>query len=286
MDYREIELAVGNANFKYTIDYNASLPSSSHAHAHTNFELFYVWDGEVKIKTDDDEYIIKKGQAMIIAPALYHRSFTKPGTEKLNLYFSFVKSHKKNTDDDLYKSFDRVFSEVGFDKNDSAELIGKHLSSFTETFESECVGKSERLKAQLTEVIFALYDFLSAKLPEREAEGKESSAPMHYRYEIDRLLSQNYTNNIDLDFLSEKLCLSQKRVGVIIKQLYGKSFREVKTEMKIQVAKQHLRETDSTIEEIAKNVGYGSVRGFLAAFLQMTGKTPSAYRKEKQKKGD
>ena len=286
MDYREIEFSIGNAKFKYTIDYSAAFPSSSHSHAHTNFELFYVWDGEVKIKTDDEEYVIGKGQSMLIAPALYHRSFSKEGTKKLNLYFSFVKSQKKNTEEDLYKNFERVFSKTVIEKNDNAEQIGKHLFAFRKTFESECVGKSERLRAELTEVIFALYDFLSARFPQNEAVHSESGATMHYRYEIDTLLAQNYTNNIDLEFLSKELCLSPKRVGVIIKQLYGKSFREVKAEMKIQVAKQLLRETEKTIEEIAKNVGYGSVRGFLAAFLQMTGKTPSVYRKEKLEKGE
>ena len=50
--------------------------------------------------------------------------------------------------------------------------------------------------------------------------------------------------------------------------------------MKIQVAKQLLKESDLTVGEIASRVGYDSVRGFLTAFMQETGKTPTQYRQE------
>lgn len=280
MEYREIELPIGNSKFKFTIEDNAVIPSKSHPHAHTNYELFYVWDGEVNIKTDDEIYVIKKGQAMLIAPAMYHRSFTQPGTVKLNLYFSFVKSQKQPEHEDMWKGFEQVFSGVQFFKNDNAEQIGKHISIFRQLLDSSCFGQHERLRAELTELTFALYDSLTNSTEVTTTKRNESKIGMHYRYEVDRLLSQNFSNNIGLDFLSKELCLSPKRVSVIIKQLYGKTFRQVRTEMKIQVAKQLLRETKLPIDEIAEKVGYDSIRGFQAAFMQITGKTPGRYRKE------
>lgn len=282
LEYKEIELTIGNSKFKFTIEDNAVNPSQSHSHAHTNYELFYVWDGEVNIKTDDEDYVIKKGQAMLIAPAMYHRSFTEHGTVKLNLYFSFVRSQKHSDSEDLCDGFERTFSAVQFAKKDNAEQIGKHISIFRQILESDCFGKHERLRAELTELTFALYDALNSDASFTTEKRSESKIGMHYRYEIDLLLSQNFSNNIGLDFLSKELCLSPKRVSVIIKQLYGKTFRQVRTEMKIQVAKQFLRESRLSIDEIAEKVGYDSVRGFQAAFIQITGKTPGRYRKEKQ----
>ena len=55
---------------------------------------------------------------------------------------------------------------------------------------------------------------------------------------------------------------------------------QLNTIEKIQVAKQLLRETKLPIDEIAEKVGYDSIRGFQAAFMQITGKTPGRYRKE------
>ena len=105
---------------------------------------------------------------------------------------------------------------------------------------------------------------------------------MRYRYEIDSLLAQNYNSDIDLDFLAGKLFLSSKRVAVLIRSLYGKNFSQVKTEMRIQVAKQLLKETYLTVAAIGEKVGYNSTRGFLNAFSKLTGNTPSEYRLHKK----
>ena len=78
MDYLEIEIELGNAKCRLMLDACADKPSSSPPHAHTNFELFYVWDGKVDIQTEEESFRIGKGQAALIAPACYHDSFTQP----------------------------------------------------------------------------------------------------------------------------------------------------------------------------------------------------------------
>ena len=138
--------------------------------------------------------------------------------------------------------------------------------------------RRERLQAELTGLLLALYDILSEQTqPHPDAVAKKKVG-MQYRYEIDALLAKNYARDIDLSFLARALYLSPKRVAVLIQSLYGKSFRQVKVEMKLQVAKQMLTETDLTVAQIAEKIGYRSTRGFLSAFVQMTGMTPSKYR--------
>ena len=101
-----------------------------------------------------------------------------------------------------------------------------------------------------------------------------------YKYEIDRLVDAYYTNDVSLDLLSEKLFISTQSIKRIIMSVYGKTFNELKLELKMRNAKRLLRETNMTINEIAKETGYSTTRGFLTAFSKYEGMTPTRYRNE------
>lgn len=282
MKRQETELVLGNAKCKLIIDERSSEPSVSHAHAHTNYELFYVWDGEVEIKSEDKIYHIGKNQAVLISPAHYHQTFTKENTEKFSLYISFAKTGKR-VSCDVYGALESAFSSVNINVIEKGDDIGNKISSIRHLITTDCFCRDERICAVLTELLLTLYDILEQRIYEKHSVSEYKKAGIQYRYEIDTLLSQNYTKDIGLDFLAESLHLSPKRISVLIKSLYGKSFRQVKTEMRIQVAKQLLKESNLTVAQISEKVGYGSTRGFLTAFSLFTGKTPSEYREEKRK---
>lgn len=283
INYQETEIKIGNAKFRFTTDAQAIKPAHSKAHSHTNYELFFVWEGEVEIRTDNEIFSAEDNQAVLIAPTYYHQSFTKDDSKKINLYFSFTKTGKHTKSKDIYSEFEKAFSKVSVLRIENTREIEKYLSAFKSISSEECFGKEERISAILKSFIFAMYDCLTDKCIEEIHFDSISKTGENYGYEIDNLLNRNFSEKIDLDYLAEKLCLSPKRVSVIIKSLYGKSFRQVKTEMKIQLAKQLLRETDLTISQIAQNIGYDSTRGFLTAFSQMTKMTPSQYRESKRK---
>jgi len=283
MIQQEIELVLGNARFKLTIDDHSAIPSkTSRTHAHTNYELFFVCSGEVQIKTEEKDYTLCKNQALLIAPTFYHQTITSPGTEKVSVYLSFIQTKKRHSKIDVFSEFARTFSNVTFHPLVRASKIGEKLVLLHKIGQTECFCKTERLEALLTELILSIYDSLARQKHTVSLAASPAKAGMHYRYEIDALLSQNYTKDIDLTFLSKALYLSPKRVSELIKSLYGKSFRQVKAEMRIQVAKQLLKESDLTVAQIAARVGYKSLRGFLTAFEALTHISPTQYREKKR----
>ena len=277
----ETEITLGNTRLKFVTDENYSKPSVSSSHAHPNYEFFYVGQGELEIHTENDIYTVSKGKLAIIPPALYHRTLSGPDTKKSSVYFSFIKKSGKGLED-IYPQFSKMFSGAVLRVLDSAEDLGILVTSLCSAMELECFCKEERSKALATTLILSVYDRLTGSVQEGGAVC-DSAVGMRYRYEIDSLLAQNYNSDIDLDFLAGKLFLSSKRVAVLIRSLYGKNFSQVKTEMRIQVAKQLLKETDLTVAAIAEKVGYNSTRGFLSAFSKFTGKTPSEYRTHKKR---
>ena len=260
------------------IDERINEPSFSDMHTHPIFELFFVFDGEVTVKTEQQNYSVGKNQALLIPPSFYHQTFTKPNTKKSNIYFSFTLRKKSSETEDLYSEFERVFSGIPLIKIDNTYDIGVFITMFQKIVTLNDIGKAERMRSVLTGLFFALFDAMAAQSSQIISTQKKQKTGMQYHYEIDRILSTNFMNNISLDFVAKSLFLSTKRTAELIKKIYGKNFRAVMTEMKIQVAKQYLKETDWTIAKIAEVVGYNSTRGFLSSFQQFTGVTPSKYR--------
>ncbi len=261
---------------------NSLLPSMAHSHVHPSFELFFVWKGEVQIKTEDGTYNIGEKQAALIAPACYHQTFTVSDTEKFNLHFSLVRTRRSGSED-VYAELAKAFSGIGVYHIPNAGDIGDKIAVLREIRTKECFCREERLRAELTKLILSLYDLMVMDSDRRQSADIKVSGGVQYRYEIDTLLAQNFAKDIDLDFLANSLYLSPKRVSVLIKSLYGKSFREVRTEMRIQVAKQLLKESKLTVSQIAEKVGYSTPRGFFMAFESLNGCTPTQYRNKNGK---
>ena len=270
MGKQQTELNIENVQCILTMDDSAVMPSRSHSHRHTNYELFYVWSGEVEIKTEDKVYKVKSGQAALIPPACYHVTHTAAESEKFNLFFSFKKNSRRKCED-VYSEFLRAFSikDIKVIRKKSIDV-----ESLRDIQKKPCFCRDERLKAELIRLLFSLYDILDkSKKPRNFTDGNDQTSG-GYRYEIERLLQKNIT----LDELAGELHLSPKRSSVIIKSLYGKSFRQLKSEMRIQFAKQLLKESDDSVAVIGQKVGYASTRGFLLSFSEQVGMTPTEYR--------
>ena len=152
-----------------------------------------------------------------------------------------------------------------------------------ENLYTDKVGKLWRIRASVTELIFNLFDSIKNRGLTAKRDSLKQNTYWVYKYEIDRLLDSYYTNDVSLELLSEKLFISPQSITRIITAVYGKSFNELKLELKMRNAKKLLRETDLTISEVAKEIGYSSLRGFLTAFQKYEGCTPSTYRLNKKK---
>ena len=81
-------------------------------------------------------------------------------------------------------------------------------------------------------------------------------------------------------FPSEKLFVSPKTITRIIASAYGKSFNELKIELRMRNAQKMLKDTELSVSEIGEKVGYTTQRGFFSAFQKYSCCTPGEYRKK------
>lgn len=94
-------------------------------------------------------------------------------------------------------------------------------------------------------------------------------------------LEKNYSNqDLGLNNVCEYLNISTSRFSSIFKEATGKTFTEVLTNIRMERAKELLRQTSLKNYEIAEKVGFSDPHYFSIAFKKMTGKTPKEYARE------
>lgn len=92
-------------------------------------------------------------------------------------------------------------------------------------------------------------------------------------------LDTHYTEDISLDFLAEKFYISKYYLSREFKKEYGTTIIQYVLTKKITNAKELLRYSNSSIEEIARLCGIDDASYFNKVFRKMEGCTASEYRK-------
>lgn len=276
-DYNFIEVVCSDLKIIFITDEKTTVTGHSDIHMHSFWELFFLQEGNLTVTVDAQRYELSKNQAFIIPPGVYHSTKSDSNVVKTSVFFAFEKV-KSQEEEKLFEKVHGAFCGCGFYKVDDA-YVGRILELILENNSADKAGKVWRIKANVTELVFRLYDRVNEENLLRLDSPLNQNAYWVYKYAIDRLLDLHYMNDISLEALSEKLFVSPQTVTRVISSAYGKSFNELKLELKMRNAKKMLRETQLSVNEIGNRIGYTSSRGFLSAFLKYEGCTPSEYRK-------
>lgn len=100
--------------------------------------------------------------------------------------------------------------------------------------------------------------------------------------EVRAYLEKHYAEKITLDDLSEQFFINKFYLTRVFKEQFGVSVNTCLLQIRITHAKQLLRFTDSTLEEIGIKCGMGALYYFSRTFKRVEGCSPSEYRKRWQ----
>ena len=276
--YDMTEVLCGDLKIIFITDEKTPVSGSVDIHMHSFWELFFLREGALTLSAETAQYVLSREQCLLVPPNHYHNTVYSPDAVKKSVFFTYEKV-KSSEKDSLFAKFHAVFSARGFCKPENPLQIGELLDTVLENQAADRIGRSWRLQAAITQLMFCLYDSLEKELPPAAEEPFSQSTYWVYKYAIDRLFDIHYMTDITLEQFSEKLFVSPQTVTRIISAAYGKSFNELKLELKMRNAKRMLRETALSVSQIGQRVGYSTARGFLAAFQRYEGCTPTEYRK-------
>lgn len=94
------------------------------------------------------------------------------------------------------------------------------------------------------------------------------------------LIEEKYSDNLTVSDIADGVYLSPTYVRLLFKQETGETLFEYLTKVRIEKAKEMLRDPHYKLYEVCYAVGYSDPSHFSKLFKKMTGNTPSAYREQ------
>lgn len=98
--------------------------------------------------------------------------------------------------------------------------------------------------------------------------------------EVKEYLEQHYAEKITLDELSMRFFINKYYLTRVFKEQFGQSITAYLTSLRITHAKQLLRFSEKSVEEIGLECGLGALHYFSRVFKEIEGVAPSVYRNQ------
>ena len=135
------------------------------------------------------------------------------------------------------------------------------------------------VEAKIYEIISYLASYLKENRLNEENGQPINETDLQALDELTHYMDEHYNFNITLQTLSTIACMSKKKKKKLFKSVYNMSITEYIQRKRISVAEHMLIQTDLTIAEISRSVGYSNPSRLIEIFKRYYGFTPSKYRK-------
>lgn len=94
------------------------------------------------------------------------------------------------------------------------------------------------------------------------------------------LVNEHCFRHHTLDFYADKLCITQRYLGTLVKQVSGTTAKEWIDRALINEAKVALKHSDVTVAQLADHLSFPNPAFFSKFFKRMTGLTPTQYKSQ------
>ena len=266
--------------FQYMSDF--SFPGESHDF----WELVCVDRGEIDALAGDRRLTLKKGNILFHKPNEFHNVLTN-GKVSPSLVVSGFECHSP-----AIKSFeDQLMSVQDTEKELLAQIIVEARNTFSgrldDPYQEELIFNSEPLtfgSAQLIshyleQLIIHLYRrYFSYSLPVRSSRFLAEASSGNDTYNrIVRYMEEHLGERMTIDRICRDNLVGRSQLQKLFRDTKGCGVIEFFSMMKIDTAKQMIRDNQLNFTQIADRLGYNSIHYFSRQFKQITTMTPSEY---------
>ena len=266
--------------FQYMSDF--SFPGESHDF----WELVCVDRGEIDALAGDRRLTLKKGNILFHKPNEFHNVLTN-GKVSPSLVVIGFECHSP-----AIKSFeDQLMSVQDTEKELLAQIIVEARNTFSgrldDPYQEELIFNSEPLafgSAQLIshyleQLMIHLYRrYFSYSLPVRSSRFLAEASSGNDTYNrIVRYMEEHLGERMTIDRICRDNLVGRSQLQKLFRDTKGCGVIEFFSMMKIDTAKQMIRDNQLNFTLIADRLGYNSIHYFSRQFKQITTMTPSEY---------
>ena len=266
--------------FQYMSDF--SFPGESHDF----WELVCVDRGEIDALAGDRRLTLKKGNILFHKPNEFHNVLTN-GKVSPSLVVIGFECHSP-----AIKSFEeQLMSVQDTEKELLAQIIVEARNTFSgrldDPYQEELIFNSEPLtfgSAQLIshyleQLMIHLYRrYFSYSLPVRSSRFLAEASSGNDTYNrIVRYMEEHLGERMTIDRICRDNLVGRSQLQKLFRDTKGCGVIEFFSMMKIDTAKQMIRDNQLNFPQIADRLGYTSIHYFSRQFKQITTMTPSEY---------
>lgn len=232
-----------------------------------SFLVFYTISGEGLLKYRDGSYPLMPKSAVMINCAEHH----------------YYECAKNNSWEFLWLHFNGP-SALGYyeeyAKRDPGVISGEVCSPIEQTIRSILsLLQSQSPNAEIL-VSNLIANILTTLLIAEEKASSSNSYMPDYLKDAIKLIENRFTESLSLDLLSKTVGISKYHLARVFKEYMGITIKEYIILRRINYAKELLRYTDRTIEEIAYQCGFNQCSHFINMFKSYEDITPKRFRLE------
>lgn len=260
---------------------------------HDFWELVYVDSGEIEVRTDCDTFELEQGDIVFYKPNQFHSGKALRGTAPNLIILTF----------ECFAPCMSFFAGKRFRLRDEervilAKLVKEGKASFDPPIHSPAMQYpfrrldapigSDHLIRNYLEIL--LVELLRYGDPARRANEISTSAQEIHAQElaeqIIQYMASNLAESISIDQLCARFAISRTKLKMIMKAKTGLGVLEFFNQLKIEQARQLIRESSIRFSDIADKLGYCSLHYFSRQFKKSTGMTPTEYARSVQARSE
>lgn len=280
--------ALGDDFCVATLSYNESLSFMKYPIRFNGFLAFFCMEGSFSIDINLHSYEVEEGSLIIYTPGNMVRVSSYDSKELRKLNFIIVASSESFITD-VRVDFNRLYDDsvLALENpciklaSDEREMLRKYYE-LTETLLYQNIPNNDKAVKYLGASLFSLMGSIwKGRIEAAEENTKPRSIRANAIYvNFLKLVSEHHSEQRNLKFYADKLCLTPRYLSKLIKGISGRTAAEWVDGFVILDAKNLLKYSDLSVKEIAFKMHFASVPSFYKFFNKQVGMTPMSYREQ------